>query len=82
MSLYDIYERDGACGSAGRHGGSEDAVTGKDPAARGHRPQGKEVGREKREGLDNYSLRFTVGKQLSLPIRLSFMVSFGLFLVA
>lgn len=43
---------------------------------------GREGWREKRKGLDNYSLWFTVCKQLSLPIRLSFMFSFGLFLVA
>lgn len=59
------------------------AVTGR---ARGTRApaevRGETGGREKGQGLDNHSLRFTVGKQLSLPIRLSFMFSFGLFLVA
>jgi len=39
-------------------------------------------GGKKQKGLDKYPLRFTVRKQLSLPIRLSFMFSFGLFLVA
>lgn len=43
---------------------------------------GREGRGEKREGLDSYLLQFTGCKQLSLPIRLSFMFSFGLFLVA
>lgn len=44
--------------------------------------RGERGGRQKRQGLDNHSIRVTVHKQLSLPIGLSFMLSFGLFLVA
>lgn len=74
------------CRAAG--GGREDAGARRDPrgtraptGVRGKR-KGGGGGGKKRKGLDNYSARFTVCKQLALPIRLSFMVSFGLFLVA
>lgn len=70
------------CGVA--DGGREDAVMCRDP--RGTRVpivvHGRRGRREEGKALDSYSLQSTTRKQLSLPIRFSFMFSFGLFLVA
>lgn len=66
------------------HGGGEDVVMRRDPR-RMRAPtviRGRRGRREEGKALDTHLLQFTVYKQLSLPIRLSFMFSFGLFLVA
>lgn len=65
-------------------GGREDVVMRRDPR-RMRAPtviHGRRGRREEGKALDTHLLQFTVYKQLSLPIRLSFMFSFGLFLVA